>query len=266
MALSTNKIKGILNGLKNGNNKVNVVWKPEAGTKSKVRIVPYQHNPEQFSFIELKFHYGLKVKDASGKITPRTYLSPDTFNRPDPIVEFANRLMKTGNKEDWKRGRSYLPKARTYAPIIVRGKENEGIKFWGFGKTVYETLLNACDPEVMGDISDVKNGHDIIVEYTEASGVGSFPNTTITVQGKSTPALPDDQLFLLDNQKNILELFPEPTYEELYNVMTAMFTLEEGDESSEPLDGPEVSASVTNSSENSPATDEQFEKLFGKKN
>ena len=30
---------------------------------------------------------------------------------------------------------------RTYVYVLVRGEESEGIKFWGFGKTVYQELL-----------------------------------------------------------------------------------------------------------------------------
>ena len=33
------------------------------------------------------------------------------------------------------------PKMRTYVPVLVRGKESEGVKFWGFGKLVYQELL-----------------------------------------------------------------------------------------------------------------------------
>ena len=33
------------------------------------------------------------------------------------------------------------PKMRTYVPILVRGAESEGVKFWGFGKQVYTELF-----------------------------------------------------------------------------------------------------------------------------
>lgn len=276
MALPSNKIKSILNSIKNVNNKTSSIWKPDIGTQV-VRIVPYKFNPDQFSFIELKFHYGLKVKDSTGKIVERSFLSPDTFNRPDPIVEFANRLQKTGDKEDWKRGRNLLPKQRTYAPILVRGKENEGVKFWGFGKTVYETILNACDEEVFGDISDPSTGHDIIVEYKEAadsqSGGGKkYPTTTITVKGKPSPAIDDARKFILESQKNILELFPEPTYDQLYNIMTEMLSSNENEEPTPAGEDPTVETPAENASptataakDNTPEVNDQFDKLFGKK-
>jgi hypothetical protein len=59
------------------------------------------------------------------------------------------------------------PKLRTFAPIVVRGQENEGVKFWGFGKTVYQEILAiVADPDY-GDITDETNGRDIVIEIVE---------------------------------------------------------------------------------------------------
>ena len=268
MALSSDKVKSLLHSVKNANNKANLVWKQELGTNT-IRIVPYKFNPDEFSFTTLKFHYGLKVKDSTGAIVERTFLSPDSFNRPDPIVEWANRLQKTGDKNDWKFGRSLIPKARTYAPILVRGKENEGLKFWGFGKTVFESILNACDPELFGDISDPVKGHDIIVEYKQGADGKAFPTTTITVKPKPTVAIDDARKNLLEYQTNILELFPEPSYETLYNIMNDMMSSLAGKPDEEvhtdvPTDV-DASPSAASAQSNNPNVDEQFDKLFTKK-
>lgn len=265
MALPSDKIKNILNSIQNVNKKTNSVWKPEG--IQYIRILPYKFNPEQFSFIELKFHYGLKTKDSAGKTVERTFLSPDSFNRPDPIVEFAKSLQKTGDREDWKRGRAMLPKQRTYAPILVRGKENEGVKFWGFGKTVYETILQQCDEEVFGDISHPITGRDIKVEYKEGVA-GQFPTTKITVMGKVTPAIDEARKHIVENQANILDMFPEPTYDQLANIMSEMLStaaadstvVEPSDEAIEANTSPTATTAKSNADVN-----DQFDKLFGKK-
>ena len=84
----------------------------------------------------------------------KTHLSPVSFGRPDPINEFAGKLKSTGEKDEWIQGKRLEPKMRTFAPVLVRGKEQEGVKFWGFGKTVYQELLGfIADPDY-GDISD----------------------------------------------------------------------------------------------------------------
>ncbi len=45
-------------------------------------------------------------------------LSPITFGNADPIVEFAEKLKKTGDKDEWLMGRKIEPKMRTYVPVI----------------------------------------------------------------------------------------------------------------------------------------------------
>ena len=134
----------------------NYLWKPTAG-KQNVRIVPYKGDPDN-PFIELKFHYDLGGKN---------YLSPSTFSRPDPVVEFANKLRQTGDQDDYKLGTGLYPKMRIYAPVIVRGEEDKGVRFWGFGKQVYQQLLGLVADEDYGDISDLKEGNDITVEYVK---------------------------------------------------------------------------------------------------
>ena len=211
MALDISKLKSRLNSLSNTNQKSNLIWKPKPG-KQVVRIVPYKYEPDN-PFIELKFHYNINNK---------TYLSPDSFGRPDPIVEFSNRLKKTGSKEDWQMGRKMEPKMRTFAPVIVRGEEGEGIKFWGFGKQVYQELLSIISDPDFGDITDLTGGRDIVVEFKTAEGGASFPETSIRVKPNVSVAIDPKNAQLLDalkSQVNILDLFPEFSYEELKEVM-----------------------------------------------
>jgi len=44
---------------------------------------------------------------------------------------------------------------RTFAPVIVRGEESQGVKFWGFGKTVYQELLSIIADPDYGDITEI---------------------------------------------------------------------------------------------------------------
>lgn len=223
MALNLNAIKSRLNSLSSTDQNKNLFWKPNPG-KQVVRIVPYKFCPEN-PFIELKFHYGINGK---------TYISPDTFGRPDPIVEFSNRLKKTGNKEDWLQGRKYEPKLRTYAPVIVRGQESEGIKFWGFGKSVYQEILKCINDPDYGDITDLTTGRDIVVEFTEAAMTGkSFPETSIRVKPNATPAVDPtnkELVSLLARQANLIELYEEKSYDDLKKIMKEWLNPETKDE------------------------------------
>ena len=92
--MDINAIKKRLTQLTSQTNKTSNLWKPQPG-KNQIRIVPYAHNKDN-PFIELYFHY---------EIGQRSYLSPMSFGRPDPIEEFADKLKAGGNKDDWKLGK-----------------------------------------------------------------------------------------------------------------------------------------------------------------
>ena len=211
MAINIDAIRGRLNKLQNTQKKSDNLWKPTPG-KHQVRIVPYKFEKDN-PFIELYFHYN---------INNRTYLSPQSFGRPDPIVEFADRLKRMGDKEDWKAAKQMEPKLRTFVPILVRGQEGEGIKFWGFGKTVYQEILGyIADPDY-GDITDPKSGRDITIEYQSAEEAGtSYPVTTIRVKPNQTPLAKeaDDVTKFLEGQTEITDLYSELSYDELKGVL-----------------------------------------------
>ena len=229
MALDINAIRGRLNKLQNTQRKTDSLWKPTPG-KHQVRIVPYKFNQDN-PFIELYFHYNINNK---------TYLSPQSFGRPDPIVEFADKLKRMGDKEDWKAAKQMEPKLRTFVPIIVRGQEHEGVKFWGFGKTVYQEILGyIADPDY-GDITDAASGRDLTIQYISAEEAGTtYPTTTIRVKPSQTPLAEngDDVQKFLENQTEITDLYSELSYDELKNVLegwlnpTAESTNDEGETS-----------------------------------
>jgi hypothetical protein len=205
MGLNLDAIKAKLNQLNKSDEKKNNLWKPESG-KTRIRIVPYVHRKEN-PFLELYFHYD---------IAKRSMLSPVSFGNADPVVEFAEKLKKTGDKDEWIMGRKIEPKMRTYVPVIVRGKEAEGVKFWGFGKTIYTELLSIISDPDYGDITDLMNGRDIDVEFTPAEGAGQYPKTAIRVKPNTTPATEDKAIAeKIMNQPVITDIFPEPTYDEL---------------------------------------------------
>ena len=206
MAINLEAIRSKLNSMNTASQKNNFLWKPEAGSQI-IRLVPYQYVTEN-PFIELYFHYNVGGK---------TILSPVSFGRPDPIAEFGASLMQTGDKEDWKMGKNLQPLMRTYVPLVVRGKESEGVKFWNFGKKVYQELLSFfADPDY-GDLTDVVGGRDIVIEFTPAASAGSFPDTKIRVKPNQSKLTDNKQLLetLTSKQPNVNDMFKEPTYAEL---------------------------------------------------
>jgi hypothetical protein len=207
--MNINAIKQRLNSLQNTSKKTDSLWKPKPG-KYTIRIVPYKFNKEN-PFIELLFHYNINNK---------TYLSPASFGRPDPILEFAEKLKRLGDTENWKAGKKMEPKLRTFAPVVVRGAENEGVKFWGFGKTVYEEVLAIISDPDYGDITDDQTGRDVVIEIVEAEGK-TYPETRIRVKPNVTKLSDNPELVdkLLNEQKEITEIYSELSYNELKGVL-----------------------------------------------
>ena len=240
-------IKSRLNQLQN--TQTNAFWKPQPG-KSQIRIVHYLHDKNN-PFSELFFHYSL--------VPNKTVLSPLSYGRPDPVQQFADKLKSTGNKDEWIQGKRIEPKMRTFVPVVVRGEENEGVKFWGFGKTVYQELLGIIADPDYGDISDSTAGRDITVErQTPAEAGNQYGKTTIRVKPNVTALSDDSNLLqkLLDEQPDIKELYSEPTFDELKehlsNFLNPSDSTEETTEKEPEMVTTEASSNV----------EDDFDKLF----
>ena len=250
--MDLNAIKNRLNQLQTTNNRTSNLWKPQPGTQV-VRIVPYKFNADN-PFIELYFHYDLGGKN---------YLSPVSFGRPDPIEEFAQKLKSTGSKEDYRLGKKIEAKMRTFAPVIVRGEENQGVKFWGFGKTVYQELLSIIADPDYGDITDSVNGRDVAVEFKTAEETGkSFPSTSIRVKPNQTPITEDASVLesINESQKNITEIYTERSYDELTQALDSYLN---GDSSNEEeTKQEEVKETAPASSYDKKETSDAFDDLF----
>jgi len=240
-------IKSRLNQLQN--TQTNAFWKPQPG-KSQIRIVPYKFDKNN-PFSELFFHYSL--------VPNKTVLSPLSYGRPDPVQQFADKLKSTGNKDEWIQGKRIEPKMRTFVPVVVRGEESEGVKFWGFGKTVYQELLGIIADPDYGDISDATTGRDIVVErQTPAEAGNQYGKTTIRVKPNVTALSDDSNLLqrLLDEQPDIKELYQEPTFDELKehlsNFLNPSDSTEETTEKEPEMVATEASSNV----------EDDFDKLF----
>ncbi len=228
--MDLNAIRKRLGQLQTTNNRTSSLWKPQPG-KTQIRIVPYAFNKDN-PFIELFFHYNLNN---------RSYLSPISFGRPDPIEEFAQKL-----------------------PVIVRGEESQGVKFWGFGKTVYQELLSIIADPDYGDITDPVNGRDVSVEFISAEESGaSFPKTNIRVKPNQTPISDEPSVLELvkTSQKDITEIYQEQSYDDLTNVLNEWLNPSEDSTEEE-----EVKQETTSTSDLATSkvkdTSEAFDELF----
>ena len=251
--MDLNAIRKRLGQLQTTNNRTSSLWKPQPG-KTQIRLVPYEFNKDN-PFIELFFHYNLNN---------RSYLSPISFGRPDPIEEFAQKLKGSGNKEDYQLSKKLEAKMRTFAPVIVRGEESQGVKFWGFGKTVYQELLSIIADPDYGDITDPVNGRDVVVEFISAEESGaSFPKTNIRVKPNQTPISDEPSVLekVKTSQKDITEIYQEQSYEDLTNVLNEWLNPSEDSTEEEEVKQESVSTSDLGTSKVKD-TSEAFDELF----
>jgi len=184
-----------------------ILWKPTVG-KHSVRLVPSvvdASNP----FKEVFVHYG---------IGNRTMIALTNFGEKDPIVEFAKTLKSSGDKENWSLARKLEPKMRIFAPVIVRGEEEKGVRLWEFGKQVYQEMLSIADDPDVGDYTDPIQGRDITIETTDPATNGTnYNQSKVRVRTKITPLSENaiDVKKWLTEQPDVFTIFKKYSYDEM---------------------------------------------------
>ena len=229
MAIDMSAIRKKLNQLSGQNSKKNTMWRPEEGAEATVRLIAYPDNDGQ-PFKELMFYYNIGNNPG--------LLSPYQFGKPDPIQELITKLRDEGSKESYELAKKLYPKMRCYAPVIVRGEEEKGVRLWAFGKQVYQTLLNYMLDEDYGDITDPLEGRDVRVTCTKQPGK-MWTSTDVRPRGKDSPLSEnnDKSKQWLDNIPDVNDLFELKSYEELERIINSWLDGDDEDSSKETTRG-----------------------------
>lgn len=230
-------------------------WKPTG--KHVIRILPDLGNDES-PFINMYFYYELTENR-------RPITSPVSFGKPDPILEFAKYLQRTGVKEDWVKGKKLEPKERPHVKIIVRGEEEQGPFYWGFSPTTNRELLNIMlDPDY-GDITHPTTGRDITVEFIPAANEGSYSKVTILPKPNQSVLTEDPALLsAIQNMPSLEQITEVPTYDELKVILENYLGVQNVPQpQTAPVTPPKVDQGLT--SHTSPVTAvDAFDQLFKK--
>jgi hypothetical protein len=168
--------------------------------KFDIRLLPNKFSPE-IPFVDVYVYYGFNTK---------IFLSPMTFGNPDPIAQFASQV------SDRELRKKFTPAYEVYAPVIVRGEESEGVKYWRFRKTTFKDLLDLLSSEDYRDLYDLEKGVDLTLEYIKETANG-FPQTNVIPKRNSTPATNNPTLTnsLMESQIDVLGNFTVLSYDEL---------------------------------------------------
>jgi hypothetical protein len=270
--MDLNKIKSRLDNLNQAAKPKNtekkdytlIYWKPKAEGKYQIRFVPSKLNKDN-PFQEVFMHYGV------GKF-PIVALT--NWGEDDPIVEFSKKLRKSSESENWRLAKQLDPKMRVFAPVIVRGEEDKGVRLFEFSKTIYMELLSIADDEDYGDFTDVAEGFDFVVN---ASKVQDRPGFALSLRPKpkQTPLSSDASQITtwLENQPILLEERYKYTYDKLKEELQTFISggeEKEDDIISEPAVGFESETPAkeekkfTLSTQGTPkkAKSEEFDSLF----
>tara|TARA_A100001515_G_C4583160_1_gene213598 strand:- start:355 stop:1104 length:750 start_codon:yes stop_codon:yes gene_type:complete len=182
MAIDMEKMKAKRDALENrGNGNKDTFWKPEDG-ETVIRIVP---TPDGDPFKDYWFHYNLGKN--AGFLSPKK-----NFGEDDPLDDFVRQLYREGTDESVKMAKSLSARQRFFSPVIVRGEEDKGVRLWGYGKMAYKELLNLVLNPEYGDITDVDEGTDLVINYGKPPGA-QFPQTTITPRRKPSVLSKDEE-------------------------------------------------------------------------
>ena len=241
-----------------------IFWRPTVG-KQQVRIVPSAYDKKN-PFKELKFYYG---------ITNKVMISPLNFGDKDPIASFAQKLRGGEyDKDNYILAKKLDAKTRIFAPVVVRGEEDKGVRLWQFGKIVYEELLSLAVDEEIGDYTDISGGRDITVETVGPESTGTpYNKSSVRARLKTSPLSSDSATVekWLSEQPNPEELFKRYTWDEMKSALEKWLSPEaeeEGDITSETAvefdDKPSSKFTLDTSNVKKSKADE-FDNLFEEK-
>jgi hypothetical protein len=241
-----------------------IYWKPKAEGKFQIRFVPSKLNKDN-PFQEIFMHYGI------GKF-PIVALT--NWGEDDPVVEFSKKLRTSSDSENWRLAKQLDPKMRVFAPVIVRGEEEKGVRLFEFSKTLYMELLSVADDEDYGDFTDINQGFDFVVTATKVQDRPGF-GLSLRPKPKQTPLSDNADTIKtwLENQPILLEERYKYTYDKLKEELQNFISGGEEQEDtivSEPAVGFESEAPAkeekkfTLSTQGTPkkAKSEEFDSLF----
>jgi hypothetical protein len=254
MAIDLDAIRKKLSQLSGNNSKRNTMWRPQEGEEHTVRLLSFQDNDGQ-PFKERYFYYNIGNNPG--------LLAPYQFGDADPIQELITKLRDDGSKESYELAKKLYPKMRSYAPVVVRGEEDKGVRLWAFGKTVYQSLLNIMLDEDYGDITDPTEGRDIKVVCNKPPG-RMWAMTEVRPRGKDSMLSSDkaQSTQWIQSIPNLDDMFTCKTYDELEKIVNDWLNGDDGsddDDTGTTRGGTTETSSSTGTS--SSTTDSNYKSL-----
>ena len=187
-------------------------WRPEDGEQT-IRIVPTEDGDP---FKEVYFHYNVTK---GGVVCPKR-----NYGDNCAICNYASHLWREGsdkNDDTLKReAKNMFARQRFFSPVVVRGEESEGPRWWGYGKMAYESLLSLVLNPDYGDITDPEEGTDIVLSYGKPAGA-SFPQTKLQPRRRTSPMMESSESIseVMNSIQDVEGLFERKTSDEVQQIL-----------------------------------------------
>lgn len=235
MAINLDKMKAKLDTLNTKGGGNNNFWRPKDG-KQTIRILPTEDGDP---FKAYHFHYNI------GKNSGFLCLNKN-YGEDCPACNLTKELFREGDEGSVRMAKDFTARQRFFSPVLVRGEEAEGPKVWGYGKKVYETLLQLVLNPEYGDITDPDSGTDLNLQYGKPAGA-SFPQTNIQPSRRTTAMCQDlsgpECQELLEKIPEFDSLFEKKTSDEIRQLVQQAMT--EGADAEEVSSETRVSSTAT---------------------
>lgn len=192
-------------------------WKPIKYGKYVVRFLPPK-DPDGLFYYET----------AQYKIGDNYYFAPIAVGKPDPIYEMYKRLWDVGTDDAIALARELKPRKQYLYNIVVKEELGEKtqdptkVHVYMSGKKLYETLLEYFVDDDYGDLTDVEEGFDFIIDKKE--GDYGFPNyDNSRPRPKSSPLFEDDDMIekVLKNLNDLENEVEYKEYDELKKILNS---------------------------------------------
>lgn len=204
------------------------LFKARMGQTQIVRIVPMPDG--DIPIQELKFYYNTGVTE---KVGDRDYkisvLSPSSYGESDPIDMFTE-MFTSENSEEYKNLNPEIknkilyqlrPSSKFFLPVVVRGQEAQGVKYWGVTEKLLQSLLENIEKE--GHlIYDPVNGRDVKVWIED---MGTYKQTKFEL-GSTSPLSTSEAASkgFIDNQPVLIDQFSKKNFNELKQIINQVLS------------------------------------------
>jgi len=204
-------------------------WTPKSFGQHTIRFLPSQ-DPNKYFFKETGIH---KIDEQ------RVYCPKFTNGENCPICEAVKSLYERDTPEDAEHAKQLKVQRKFYSNVVVRGKEDEGVKIYSYGIQVHKKVLGFIANPEWGDITDLKEGYDFIVDKQQGPMCPNYDSSYAT-KNPSSAGTPKEMEDWMNGLHDIYGLVDKnmKSYDELRNLLMMTPTSSTSTRTEEGLEEP----------------------------